>query len=602
MGNRFTKQQEQDVDTNSIEADAELLTEDSSSETTSTSSNSSSQPPDDATTLHPLCTGCSFLKRRPQLLFEPQDGDETVSPLVVSARSHSWLSFSSQLEEPDVEYYTPDELVLDPDKPFADLRTAPLYILTTAALPWMTGTAVNPLLRAAHLVHYRIQQNIDANVHLVIPWLDSPVDRVALYGEDWRHKTQDDQARYIQHWLTTCANLPADTLGLQFYPARYHAGLSSIFAMGDVLEGFVDASSILILEEPEHLNYYRAPAATGKKPFTVGIVHTNYKYYATQHVTGLFTAPLVAAISAGLVRAYCDQVIKLSGILQDYAPHKQTVCNVHGVRHEFLQKEPPMAGEVYFLGKLLWAKGLDHLLLLQDYYRQIVGQYFEMHIYGSGPEQDEIQRAYLGYCESPTTATTTTEEGLLEGDDEEISKRKFKWRIRRRRPLPVKFCGRMDHAAIGPEYKIFVNPSVSEVLCTTTAEALAMGKFVVLPQHPSNNFFQDFPNALFFKTPAEFVSQLVYAQEHAPVALSNDLRHALSWEAATERLFHAATVSERDAARRERLYGPADRRLADLHYELGRGRKGDVLRKVLGGGPVADQVHYQKLMQRREEA
>jgi hypothetical protein len=37
-----------------------------------------------------------------------------------------------------------------------------------------------------------------------------------------------------------------------------------------------------------------------------------------------------------------------------------------------------------------------------------------------------------------------------------------------------------------------------------------------------------------------------------------------------------------------------DHQIAKIHYELGKGVKGDVIRKFLGGGPVSNQVHYEK--------
>jgi digalactosyldiacylglycerol synthase len=295
-----------------------------------------------------------------------------------------------------------------------------------------------------------------------------------------------------------------------------------------------------------------------------------------------------------MVRAYCDKVIKLSPVLQAYAPEKEIVDNVHGIRQEFLNMARPSGNQVYFIGKLLWAKGLDRLLDLQAFYKKKTGSYFVMDVYGSGPEEKAIQRAYLGTA-AATAATEEGEGGNSSGSASPLASSYYAW-TPRRQVLPVAFLGRLDHAKVPVAYKIFVNPSVTEVLCTTTAEALAMGKFVIIPNHPSNTFFQQFPNCLHYQTKAEFATLMQYALEHDPEPLADDLRYTLTWEAATERFLEAAMISERDAARRDRVGKQWDDRIVTAHYELGKGRTGDVIRKVLGGGPVADQFKYEQFV------
>lgn len=300
-------------------------------------------------------------------------------------------------------------------------------IVTTAALPWMTGTAINPLLRAAHSCKYTNRLLKENNlsqrqlVTLVLPWLELKKDREKLYGGDL-FQDEHGQEEYLRLWMKDKAGLEDESckdhgLKIIWYPARYHDDLGSIFAMGDICSLIPDDNvnpdhTICILEEPEHLNWYRAPGDgwTTKFNYVIGIVHTNYKEYALGQYHGLLTSPAIQLISAAMVRAYCHKVIKLSSVLQSYAPEKEHVCNVHGVRNEFLSSSQPNLSSLtsdvihtnnnqittYFLGKSLWAKGFDKLLELQDYYYEMTGNYFYIDIYGSGPDLNNIKRAFYG--------------------------------------------------------------------------------------------------------------------------------------------------------------------------------------------------------------
>ena len=79
----------------------------------------------------------------------------------------------------------------------------------------------------------------------------------------------------------------AANLKIVFYNARYHADLGSVFAMGDIIQELPsDELDVCVLEEPEHLNWYRSPSMeswTKRYNYVVGIIHTNYNQYATQH-------------------------------------------------------------------------------------------------------------------------------------------------------------------------------------------------------------------------------------------------------------------------------------------------------------------------------
>jgi hypothetical protein len=122
-----------------------------------------------------------------------------------------------------------------------------------------------------------------------------------------------------------------------------------------------------------------------------------------------------------------------------------------------------------------------------------------------------------------------------------------------------------------------------------------MGKFVIIPKHPSNLFFEQFPNCLTYDTKTSFVSQLQYALENEPPILSDELLHVLTWEAATERLIEASIVTRREAKRRERVgQAEVDQKAADYVksgiFETFRKHVLKMMRDVDDDGKLTEQI------------
>ncbi|KHN08602.1 Digalactosyldiacylglycerol synthase 1, chloroplastic [Glycine soja] len=376
-------------------------------------------------------------------------------------------------------------------------------IVTTASLPWMTGTAVNPLFRAAYL-----SQSAKQKVTLLVPWLCKS-DQELVYPSNLTFTSPEEQEAYIRSWLEERIGFKAD-FKISFYPGKFSEARRSIIPAGDTSQ-FIPSrdADIAILEEPEHLNWYHhGKRWTDKFNHVVGIVHTNYIEYIKREKNGALQAFFVKHINNWVTRAYCHKVLRLSAATQDLP--KSVICNVHGVNPKFLKIGEKIAAErelgqkaftkgAYFLGKMVWGKGYKELIdLLAKHKADLDG--FKLDVFQNGEDANEIQSAA------------------------------------RRLDLNLNFQKIRDHADDSLHgYKVFINPSISDVLCTATAEALAMGKFVVCADHPSNEFFRSFPNCLTYRTSEDFVAKVKEALENEPYPLTPEQRYQLSWEAATQR-------------------------------------------------------------------
>ena len=386
-----------------------------------------------------------------------------------------------------------------------------ITIVTTASLPWMTGTAVNPLLRAAYLA-----KDGARSVTLMIPWL-SVSDQRRVYPNQMTFETPEDQEAYVRSWVRNRTGFESD-FNVTFYPGRYAPEKCSILPVGDPTKFIPDsAADVAILEEPEHLTWYHhGKRWTDKFAHVVGVVHTNYLDYARREEGGEIKESLLRGINAWVTRIHCHKVVKLSDAVQDLP--RQTTQFVHGVAETFLNvgEKKAQAAErggqrfsqgAYFIGKCVWAKGYTELLDLLSKTPQKI----PVDCFGTGEDLNDVR----------------AEASRLQ--------------------LGLNFHGARDHLDDSiHDYKVFINPSTSDVVATTTAEALAMGKWVICADHPSNKFFSQFRNCLIYKTPEEFSNRVQHALQHDPAPMTREEREKLTWDAATERFLDVTELSQQD--------------------------------------------------------
>lgn len=113
-------------------------------------------------------------------------------------------------------------------------KTKNIWIVTTAALPWMTGTAVNPLLRAAYMCAGRAEAG--GSVTILLPWLERNADQIRVYGEGRAFKSRGEQEKFVRNWLRDTAGMgvPSTELRIRWYTAWQERAENSIYSMGDI--------------------------------------------------------------------------------------------------------------------------------------------------------------------------------------------------------------------------------------------------------------------------------------------------------------------------------------------------------------------------------
>lgn len=93
-----------------------------------------------------------------------------------------------------------------------------IAIYTTASIPWLTGTSVNPLFRAAYLAKDGAQK-----VTLVVPWLPLK-DQEHVFPNGIKFSSHLEQEKCVHQWVEERTGF-ASNFSIRFYPGKVNPDL-----------------------------------------------------------------------------------------------------------------------------------------------------------------------------------------------------------------------------------------------------------------------------------------------------------------------------------------------------------------------------------------
>jgi digalactosyldiacylglycerol synthase len=154
-------------------------------------------------------------------------------------------------------YHTDEGFRKDPTNLRISDNRRHLAVFTTASLPWMTGTAINPLFRAAYLARSTMQK-----VTLVVPWLCKS-DQQLVYPNNITFSSPEEQETYIRDWLQERLGFEAN-FKISFYPGKVNIqhvssqGLSLQFILYSLFlpkDFHCSLSSTVLRRTAQHYSY-----------------------------------------------------------------------------------------------------------------------------------------------------------------------------------------------------------------------------------------------------------------------------------------------------------------------------------------------------------